>query len=375
MPEKQNTTPEFKQTDKTRKMFSIIVPIYNAEKLIARCVDSITAQEEKDFELILVDDGSKDSSPAICDAYSRKDKRIKTIHKENGGVSSARNKGLEEAKGDWIVFVDADDWIDKQCLSHYKEWTNQYDMVISNATKELSYNGEAEMIDYIENFAPTFLGGVCHHKAIKAELLKDKRFDRGMRFSEDSLFMANVVKNCKSVKVTTHKDYNYQEGDFIPSEKYKLKKEEIENVADNFKNTYCELSAQHRHNFDINIHLKFIVSMYPVARILDGEQTEYENLWKEEFPDLSIDDLYGNEICSPLIRSISVAKFQADHFEFRNAFKTLSKASTVFGEKFGKIDYPYPRYVKIGNLMGKGKVTGAFAYMAAMSIAKKIKGK
>ena len=90
---------------------SIIVPIYNVEQYLKRCVDSILAQTFKDFELILVDDGSPDSCPFICDEYARIDSRIKVIHKANGGLSDARNAGLEMAMGNYIAFVDSDDWI------------------------------------------------------------------------------------------------------------------------------------------------------------------------------------------------------------------------------------------------------------------------
>lgn len=93
---------------------SIIVPVFNTEKYLRECVDSILAQTFTDFELILVDDGSKDSSLEICKEYEKKDKRVKVIHQENGGPGKARNKGLENATGEWIGFVDSDDWIEKE---------------------------------------------------------------------------------------------------------------------------------------------------------------------------------------------------------------------------------------------------------------------
>ena len=85
---------------------SIIVPVYNVELFLPRCIDSILNQSFADFELLLIDDGSKDKSGAICDEYAEKDKRIKVFHKVNGGVSSARNLGLEKSKGEYITFVD-----------------------------------------------------------------------------------------------------------------------------------------------------------------------------------------------------------------------------------------------------------------------------
>lgn len=90
---------------------SVIVPVYNVEKWLRRCVDSILAQTFTDFELLLVDDGSTDASGAICDEYAQRDSRVRVFHKPNGGVSSARNLGLNNAKGEWISFVDADDWV------------------------------------------------------------------------------------------------------------------------------------------------------------------------------------------------------------------------------------------------------------------------
>ena len=90
---------------------SIIVPVYNVEKYLAQCIDSILAQTFRNFELILVDDGSPDNCPALCDAAAQKDDRIRVIHQKNGGLSAARNAGLDIARGEWIGFVDSDDWI------------------------------------------------------------------------------------------------------------------------------------------------------------------------------------------------------------------------------------------------------------------------
>ena len=92
---------------------SIIVPVYKVEKYLNRCIDSILAQSFPDFELILVDDGSPDKSGKICDDYAAKDSRVKVIHKENAGVSAARNSGLAMSSGSYIMFCDSDDFVDK----------------------------------------------------------------------------------------------------------------------------------------------------------------------------------------------------------------------------------------------------------------------
>lgn len=95
-------------------LFSIIIPVYNVEKYLNKCVDSVLNQTFTDFEVILVDDGSTDNCPAICDSYAEKDKRVKVIHKPNGGLINARKSGLEIADGNYIGFVDSDDWIEPE---------------------------------------------------------------------------------------------------------------------------------------------------------------------------------------------------------------------------------------------------------------------
>lgn len=102
------------------RLYSIIVPVYNAETTLNRCVDSILAQTYRNFELILVDDGSRDRSAEIIDQYASADPRVIAIHKLNGGVSSARNAGLDRATGDYVAFIDADDYVDSNYLDGFQ---------------------------------------------------------------------------------------------------------------------------------------------------------------------------------------------------------------------------------------------------------------
>jgi glycosyltransferase involved in cell wall biosynthesis len=92
-------------------MLSVIIPVYNVEGTLDRCVLSVTGQTFESLEIILVDDGSPDSCPLLCDGWAHRDSRIKVIHKKNGGLSSARNAGLDIATGEWVTFVDSDDWL------------------------------------------------------------------------------------------------------------------------------------------------------------------------------------------------------------------------------------------------------------------------
>lgn len=107
-------------------LISVIVPVYNVEQFLPRCVDSILAQTYQNLEIILVDDGARDASGRICDEYAAKDTRIRVIHKENGGLSSARNAGIDAARGEYLAFVDSDDWIEPDTYQHMLERMVQY---------------------------------------------------------------------------------------------------------------------------------------------------------------------------------------------------------------------------------------------------------
>ena len=111
---------------------SFIIPVYNAEKCLSKCLESIVSLSFIDWEVIIVDDGSKDSSAAICETYAEKDSRIKLFHKINGGVSSARNFGLEKASGEYVTFVDSDDFVNEDYLSFFNGKEVNEDVVFSS---------------------------------------------------------------------------------------------------------------------------------------------------------------------------------------------------------------------------------------------------
>ena len=111
----------------TRPLFSVIIPVYNAEKYLAQCVDSLLDQDFSDFELLLVDDGSPDGSGVLCDEYAAKDERVQVIHQANAGPTPARRRGLERARGEYICFVDADDWVKPAYFRTIKSYIDRYD--------------------------------------------------------------------------------------------------------------------------------------------------------------------------------------------------------------------------------------------------------
>ena len=190
---------------------SIIVPVYNAEKFLNRCVDSILGQEYRDFELILVDDGSRDMSGSICDAYAKTDERVVVIHKENSGVSDTRNQGIERAKGTYLQFVDSDDWLTPDATKLMVRAAEEHgcDMVISDFYRVVgdmvSRKGDIEsdcVIDreefasfMMENPADYYYG-VLWNKLYRRSLVEAHgiRMDAKLSWCEDFLFNLEYVR-------------------------------------------------------------------------------------------------------------------------------------------------------------------------------------
>lgn len=204
---------------------SVIVPVYNAEKTLRRCVDSILAQTFEDFELILINDGSKNQSGDICDEYAAKDSRVKTVHKTNGGVSSARNAGLRIAQGEYIAFIDSDDYIDNDYLLGFKHY--DADLIISGA-KLISINnnwGGTEIQtpqEYEEYHSDSFGELISRHghnmyfrtpwsKTYRNAIIRQHSlyFDEKATLGEDTLFTLNFLSLAHNVYFFKGQGYNY----------------------------------------------------------------------------------------------------------------------------------------------------------------------
>ena len=171
------------------ELISVVVPVYNVEKYIDKCINSIINQTYKNLEIILVDDGSPDNCGKICDEYAKKDNRIKVTHKENGGVSSARNIGIKNATGDWLTFVDADDWIENNFVEQLLKIGNQenaeivlcgYNRVNRNNKCEVNASGDKETFNsseyLIKALNPQTGFGFCHMKLIKRNIIERSGF-------------------------------------------------------------------------------------------------------------------------------------------------------------------------------------------------------
>ncbi|MBQ8932806.1 MAG: glycosyltransferase family 2 protein [Lachnospiraceae bacterium] len=208
------------------KTVSIIIPVYNAEKVIRRCVDSVLKQEYKDFELILMDDGSKDSSPKILDEYAALDQRVRVIHQENAGVSAARNHALDLAEGTYIQFLDADDWITQDATKLLVRAAQEQnaDMVISDfyrvVGERTSRKGDIEADGVIsrEEYGNWMLKnpadyyyGVLWNKLFRRDIIEkySLRMDPELKWCEDFIFNMEYVLHTERIAVLSVPIYYY----------------------------------------------------------------------------------------------------------------------------------------------------------------------
>ena len=196
----------------TTPTISVIVPVYNAEKYLRRCIDSVLAQTYADFELLLIDDGSKDKSGEICDEYAQKDARVRVFHKENGGVSSARNLGLDNAKGEWVTFVDSDDYIKSRFLESAiinahsdlvigdSLWLDANDKIVACDNFSFTNLSKEEILEkYLYSGAFTVPWGKLYSHSIIANY--SIRFNTELRFAEDLCFVYQYLLYVKEIQI------------------------------------------------------------------------------------------------------------------------------------------------------------------------------
>ena len=210
-------------------MISIIIPIYNAESFIDKCLTSVVLQDMLDWECILVNDGSTDNSIDICNSWIEKDSKFRLINQVNQGVSAARNIGIEEAKGEWITFVDADDWLEPDYLSSMISHSVDSDLVVSGQIREY---GDGRTIIYkpkhtnkihiasddaevFNDLNVRFLLYAPHEKLFKANIIKDNKltFQVGCSYGEDLQFVYSYLEHIDTVSTIDKALYHYRMAD------------------------------------------------------------------------------------------------------------------------------------------------------------------
>ena len=292
-------------------LISIVIPIYNAEKYLEECLNSIKNQTYKNFEVIMVNDGSKDDSETICMNFLRSDSRFRYLKKENGGVSSARNVGLDNVEGDYITFIDADDWVDENYLdllittvkknhsdivvSSYKQFNNIdifYLRAYSLQEKYLLNFERMNRDDFLTIFPKLMSTNVCFNNAVaklfRKELVNDLRFDTSIKYGEDLDFYFRLYLNVDSISYVDEPTYIYRShGDSTTSN---FNQEHAEQELTIFKQMYekiQEIGLPSIHYFNklkklLELRIDFLENKVLLNEYLDflkniGETVTYPN--------------------------------------------------------------------------------------------------
>lgn len=294
-----------------KKLISVIVPVYNVENCLKKCVLSILNNTYKKIEVILVDDGSTDRSPDICDEFMNNDNRIIVIHKKNGGLSSARNTGLNVHKGEYVFFVDSDDWIEHNTFEVLLENAekSKSDIVECGYIKEFS-NGKKQffepkvmLLENKENIAQELLlqkSLVVNvwNKLYTSKVIGNVRFQEGKN-NEDNLFMIDLLNNIKKISILSTMYYHYViRSNSITQSKTSIKKVEDWYFALNYMKNYIDGKYITLKNISLYCYCKglfFILLLFdqkePSPLFFDSIFAEYKSLYKR----ISKDKVYREQ--------------------------------------------------------------------------------
>lgn len=267
--------------------YSIIVPIYNSEKYIGRCIESVQKQTEQDWELLLINDGSSDNSESICTSFQSQDTRIKYFYQKNSGVSSARNRGLLEAQGEWITFIDSDDWIEENHLETFnKQIAQNVDLCINSFIVDLSYGSRnfnyinCKSFNKADSIKLLFTVLKAHSqflwiKAFKRSIIKDYNisFNEQVNLGEDNIFILNYISHINSLSSSSIATYHY---DQIEENMFSLgrRKRSIEDLLFQIeKNTEAYINLYEQVKIDTVLN---VASNYYYSRIFERILVSYK---------------------------------------------------------------------------------------------------
>lgn len=325
---------------------SIIIPVYNAEQYLNRCVESIISQTYSNWELILVNDGSRDKSGKICDEYADSDERIRTIHKQNGGVSSARNSGIEYAKGRYITFVDSDDYVYESFLEKMLReapadliicgFNNSGNDEFSPGNIDADLDSDPESIYSIVN-VPYFLDSPwC--KLFRKDII-DKhnlRFDLNMKLSEDTLFSYQYLSFCQNVK-TTGQNLYYYDGIWGGDGKYELEREELEYISRENIKAIDKINAK----FGIEIDTRYKCFHLSKLKGLFTNFTDRDihDIYLSAHPPMEFYEFLGDNRISPLTIAILWAERKTKAGELEGCRELLSQLLNFLTVKISQIQF------------------------------------
>lgn len=311
-------------------LISVVVPVYNVEKYLNKCIDSLVSQTYENLEIILIDDGSKDKSAKICDKWKDNDSRIKVIHKENGGLSEARNVGIDYAQGEYIAFIDSDDWVDKNFIKYLHEKLEKYNADIAASTIIKTYKDyneiqpiNREKIRFTsEEALDTLLSGrdfcaVAWNKLYKKNVIGNIRFPIG-KIHEDEFFSYKVIANANTLVLVPEAIYYYRQRSGSIMQKWSTAHldalEAFKERMDFMCKYYPKLYLKSKYSFLISIFFNVkelldydgALSIEDIDRVIDAK----ENLKfkKNELTQLGIKNIVLMLRVSLLIRNLKKQK-------------------------------------------------------------------
>lgn len=257
------------------ELISVIVPIYNVEKYINKCIDSIINQTYKNIEIILIDDGSTDSCCKICDEYEKKDNRIKVIHQENAGLSEARNAGIKVSKGEYLAFVDGDDYILEDMLQYLYDLINETNSEISVCNFIRYWGDDKQLVEYDiarekivlnkiqalkEILKNDLLKSFAWNKLYKKSVFEDVRYPKGMKM-EDVATTYKLISNSEKIVIGKMPKYYYvqREGSILSTNSTSMYIDYYKAVLERYKflkERYPSLKKQ-----NVNTLINFLIGM------------------------------------------------------------------------------------------------------------------
>ena len=273
-------------------MVSCIIPVYNTEKYLPRCIESVLAQTFVDWEMLLIDEGSTDASGSICDEYAAKDERIRVFHKENGGISSARNVGLNYAQGEWIFFVDSDDSLPKTSLESLLSRSSDANIIVGGfffvfgGDKIVETLKEPKFISRdLDRKIPTAYMATVWGKLFKRKICP--MFDERVRFAEDTLFILSCVRETDRIKLVDDTVYTYN-NDAFP-DKYSMTADEYSSYLDIFGGVLNDCERIYGYTFS---ETRQYLKKFFTARLLYGIfHINDFGLFKEEIKKIKKEDI------------------------------------------------------------------------------------
>lgn len=282
---------------------SIIVPVYNVEKYLSKCIDSIINQTYKNIEIILVDDGSNDLSGEICDSYQKQDDRIKVVHKQNGGLSSARNVGLDLMKGEFVGFIDSDDFIHPQMIEILLKLACSYDLDMAvGATRDirerdnvtyLSYNVEQEIQkekvemfsgqEALKKFSSYYYERIwmtAQHKLYSSNIFEEIRFMEG-KIYEDEYSFHHIVNQCENIGIIDIPLYFYYlSPQSILRSDFKESRFDLLDATLDRLSFFADKGIQEEIEFWGN---KYVGKVFEMWHLVSKEQKLYQDIFKSKY--------------------------------------------------------------------------------------------